>query len=200
MLSVPAVLFLSVSVVRSAFTWVNVPWMTRSFVPVPVIVPPPPVNDVVADRMPWVSLTVTVKISLLVLPLSDTLTPVIAVASLTSNVCSPGTTICGSAATVTSIVCDGALLPKPSFVVTVMLSVPAVLFLSVSVVRSAFTWVNVPWMTRSFVPVPVIVPPPPAADVVADRLAGGCQSAVTVKISLLVLPLSDTLVPVIASV
>ncbi len=46
--------------------------------------------------------------------------------------------------TVTAMVCGVALLVKLSVACTVMLSVPAVLFLSVSVVRSAFTWLNVP--------------------------------------------------------
>jgi hypothetical protein len=51
-------------------------------VPEPLVEPliaPPPAADVVADRMPWVSLTVTVKISPLVAPVSVTLTPEIVV-------------------------------------------------------------------------------------------------------------------------
>ena len=70
----------SLSVARSAFTWLNVPVMVRLVVPEPLMLPPPPSADVVADSLPWPSLSVTVKLSSLVLPLSDRLTPVIFVA------------------------------------------------------------------------------------------------------------------------
>jgi len=48
-------------------------------VPTPLIVPPPPVADVFAARSPAASLSATVNDSPLVAPLSDRLTPEIAV-------------------------------------------------------------------------------------------------------------------------
>ena len=96
-LSVPGVVSVSVSVVRSAFTWLSVPTMVRVCPSgVLVIVPPPPVADVIADSTPFLSLSVTVKISPLVLLVSDTLTPEIAPAVLITSVCvGAGTAITG---------------------------------------------------------------------------------------------------------
>ena len=71
---------LSVKVVRSASTWANVPAIVK-VVPLfdGVIVPPPPVAPVFADSTPLASASTAVKVSPDVLPVSDRLTPVIAV-------------------------------------------------------------------------------------------------------------------------
>ena len=61
-----------------------------------IVLPPPPVADVIADSTPFLSLSVTVKISPLVLLVSDTLTPEIAPAVLITSVCvGAGTAITG---------------------------------------------------------------------------------------------------------
>ena len=140
--------------------------MTRSVELLPDVAP-------LADSNPLLSFSVTVKVSLpVVLPVSARLTPAIAVAVPSATVCAPGTAITGAPFAVTAIVFAVAALPKLSSAVSVMVSgVPdvAVPSLSLSVPRSAFTWLSVPLMIRSVVPEPVIVPPPPAPLVFADN-------------------------------
>jgi hypothetical protein len=58
------------------------------------------------------------------------------------------------------IVAGVATPPTLSEASTVMVSVPGVLSVSVSVLRSALTCASVPTMVRSVVPAPVMVPPP----------------------------------------
>ena len=98
----------------------------------------------------------------------------------------------GTPFTVTATFCV-AVLPKLSLALTVMLSVPAVPFVSVSVVRSAFTWLSVPVMIRSSVPLLAGVAP------VADSNPVLSFSS-TVKVSVAVAATSDITTLVIASV
>ena len=114
----------------------------------------------------------------------------IAVSSLTCAV-APTVSVGASATafTVTAMVdrVDVELLPKLSEACTVMVSVPAVLLVSVSVLRSACTWLSVPVITRLVLPAPLTVSPPPM--VVADRWPV-LSVSVTVKVSPVVLPVS----------
>ena len=70
-----AVVSVSFSVARSAFTSLSVPLMVRVVPGLDTVFPVPPVS--VADSTPLLSCSVTVKISPVVAPLSDTLTPTI---------------------------------------------------------------------------------------------------------------------------
>ncbi len=74
----------------------------------PVMVPPPPVADVLADSDPCESDSVTVKLSLVVLPLSDRLTPAIVVATPSPTVAVVGAAMTGSPLTVTAMVAAAA--------------------------------------------------------------------------------------------
>ena len=118
-------LSVSVSVARSAFTSLSVPLMVRLVVPgLDTVFPTPPVRSPTARH--GCRLSVTVKVSPVVLPLSDRLTPVIASAWPTPIVCAAvGAAITGSPFTVTSIVCAAAaLLPKLSVAFSVMVVGP----------------------------------------------------------------------------
>ena len=89
MVSDPAVPSVSLSVKRSAFTSASVPLMVR-VVPAPdTVFPAPPV--LVAESTPWVSVSVAVKVSPVVLPLSERLTLLIAAALPTPIVCTAAT-------------------------------------------------------------------------------------------------------------
>ena len=99
MVSDPAVLFWSVSVARSLFTWLSEPTMVRFVVPEPNTPLP------AAVRPPNVLATVTVKVSPVVLPVSERLTPLIGLARFTPTVAVGDTAITGSPLTVTAIVC-----------------------------------------------------------------------------------------------
>ena len=105
-----------------------------------MIVPPPPVNDVFADSTPWVSLSVTVKISPAVAPLSVRLTPVIAVAWPTRRLRPRHSNHRRRVPSHRSSAC--ALLPKLSVTFTVMLSGPAAPLVSMSDARSLFNVVS----------------------------------------------------------
>ncbi len=59
----------------------------------------------VAESSPLVSTSVTVKLSPVVLPVSDRLTPEIAADRLTPMICAPGTAMTGGPFTVTAICC-----------------------------------------------------------------------------------------------
>ena len=106
-------------------------------------------SDMFADRSPLLSLSVTVKTSPEVLPVSVTTTPVIGSVRSTSIVCA-GVVSIGAVFTVTvNRLCVAALLPKPSVAFTVMVSVPGVLSVSLSVPRSVLTSPSVPLMVSS---------------------------------------------------
>ena len=83
----------SVSVVRSASTWDSVPTMVNVLLLLEgVIVPPPPATPSVAVSTPAPSETTTVNVSplVVVLPVSDTLTPEILVATFCATVAFAG--------------------------------------------------------------------------------------------------------------
>jgi len=165
---------LSASVVRSASTCANVPAIVSVLPPFDgVIVPPPPVALVFADSVPFVSASVTVKLSplVVVLPLSETLTPVIGDAVFCCTVCGLVTAIDGNPFTVSDIADGPALPPLLSLAFTVIVSEAVVGSWSVRVVRSALTWANVPTIVSVLPPFDgVIVPPPPVAPVFADSV------------------------------
>ncbi len=101
--------------------------------------PEPETPVPVAESSPFVSASVTVKVSPVVVPVSDRLTPAIAVAWLTPAVSEVGAAMTGSPFTVTATCCWVAVLPKPSVAFSVIVSDPAVPSVSCSVARSAFT-------------------------------------------------------------
>ncbi len=76
-MSVPVTPSVSVSVAKSLFTWVSEPVIVRLVVPAPETPVP------LADRTPFVSASVTVKVSPPVLPASARLTPLIVTVWLT---------------------------------------------------------------------------------------------------------------------
>jgi len=72
---------------------------------------------------------------------------------------------------IVSVACV-ALLPKLSLALTVSVSWAAEESVSVSVLRSAFTWISVPAMVSVLLALDgVMVPPPPMAPVVAQNPA-----------------------------
>ena len=165
--SVSALVELSLSfrVVRSASTWDSVPAMVNVLLPLDgVIVPPPPVAPVLADRTPEPSDTMTVKVSplVVVLPVSETLTPEIAVATFCATVALAGALIDGAPFTVTAIEAGPADPPLLSEALTEITSDAVVASVSASVVRSALTCEREPAIVSVLPPFEgVIVPPPP---------------------------------------
>src|SRR5665213_1951745 len=103
----------SFKVARSPFTWVREPVTVRVVVPLPVIPFP------FADNRPLVSLRTAVKVSPVVLPLSERLTPPIAVALPCLTVAVAGAAMIGRPLVVTAMVAGVALLPRLSVAVTV---------------------------------------------------------------------------------
>ena len=92
----------SVRVAEIAVTWESEPLIVR------LVVPEPDTPVPVADRSPLASVRVTVKVSPAVLPLSDRLTPAIALAWFCCTVADAGAVIAGSPLTVTAIVAAAA--------------------------------------------------------------------------------------------
>ena len=106
------------------------------------------------------------------LPLSDTLTPEIAVATFGATVALEGALIDGAPFTVTAIEVGPADPPLLSEALTEIASDAVVASVSASVVRSAFTWDSEPAMVNvSLLLEGVIVPPPPVAPVFAEEHA-----------------------------
>ena len=105
----PAVASLSVRLASAAPTWLNVPLITRLVVFAPLIVAPP---AVAAESSPFVSETVTVAASFVVLPLSDRLMLPIAAAVPTPITVDVGAENTGRPFTVTAIVFCAPVLPN----------------------------------------------------------------------------------------
>ena len=108
----------SVRVASAAFTWASVPVMVT-------LVVPEPLTPVALSR-PWVSLTVAVKLSLDVLPLSLTETPVTAVGDASGALKDAGPATTGAELTVSAMFAGAAVPPMLSVAVRWMVSDPAV--------------------------------------------------------------------------
>src|SRR5665213_965195 len=182
MVSDPAVPLVSVRLARSVLR-------VFSETPLTVMLVPAALKPV-ADKTPWVSLTVAEKVSgAPVLPVSETLTPPIAVALPTPMILAPGTAINGRPLTVTATVLAAAALPKLSVAWTVMVSVPATPSVSERLARSVLSWVREMPLTVMLVPAalkPVADKTPWVSLTVAEKVSGAP-----------VLPVSETLTPVI---
>ena len=180
----------SVSVASAAVICARVPLIVRLVDPEPVTEPPPPA---VASRTPVVSLRVIANVSVPGAPSSDRPMPPIAPVLPMPNVAPPvGVAITGPFSTVTPIVRAAAAFPRLSVAVSVMLSGATVLSVSLSVASCAFTCVRLPVIDRVAVPCPVTPTTLPT-----DNRPFASASE-TVKVSPLVVPLSDRLTPVIA--
>ena len=144
------------SVARSAFTCASVPPIVRLCEPLPLTPVP------LADSAPAVSVTTTMKVSplVVVLPVSDTLTPDTAVETPCATVADAGAAIEGVPFTVTATVCVPAVLPNPSVALTVRLSVPGVPLVSPRLASAVLTWVKVPVKLALVVPPPLTLAPP----------------------------------------
>src|SRR5256885_12732774 len=114
--------------------------MTRVVVPEPVMVPPPPE----ADNRPLVSVSVTVKVSPVVLPVSEMLTPDIASGLPTPTVVEAGAAMTGRPLTVTAIRFGADTLAHQSLAIIVIRLPLEKTSVSLSRPRGAFTRVNVP--------------------------------------------------------
>src|SRR5665213_665543 len=182
MVSLPAVPSVSERLARSVLR-------VFSETPLTVMLVPAALKPV-ADKTPWVSLTVAEKVSgAAVLPVSETLTPPIAVALPTPMILAPGTAINGRPLTVTATVLAAAALPKLSVAWTVMVSLPAVPSVSERLARSVLSWVREMPLTVMLVPAalkPVADKTPWVSLTVAEKVSGAA-----------VLPVSETLTPVI---
>src|SRR5665213_171930 len=184
MVSDPAVPLVSVRLARSVLR-------VFSETPLTVMLVPAALKPV-ADKTPWVSLTVAEKVSgAAVLPVSETLTPPIAVALPTPMILAPGTAINGRPLTVTATVLAAAALPKLSVAWTVMVSLPAVPSVSERLARSVLRVLRETPLTVMLVPAalkPVADRTPWVSLTVAEKVSGAP-----------VLPVSETLTPPIAA-
>src|SRR5208337_711031 len=175
----------SVRVPRSVLTCASEPVIDR------LAVPDPDTPLPLADSLPLASARVTVKLSLAVLPLSDRLTPEIALAWFCATVAEAGAAMTGSPLTVTAIVAAVALPPLLSLALSAIVSDGVVASVSVRVARSLSTCASEPVIVRLVVPDPD-TPVPVAA-------SSPCVSArVAVKVSPLVVGDSAMLTPAIA--
>jgi hypothetical protein len=123
---------------------------------------------------------------------SDTLTPVTAVARPCCTSAEAGAVIAGGALTATAMLCTGALPPRPSLAFTTMLSEASVVALSARVARSAFTSARLPLMVSEVVPelLTVLVP------VAVANNSPDVSVRLTVSVSpALIASASDTLTP-----
>ena len=175
-------------VARSAFTCASEPLMVSALVPEPLTPVP------LAVSRPEASDRVTVKVSPEVLPLSDRLTPEMAVALPSGAAAMAGLAITGAPLVVTAMLAGAAALPRLSETAIWMLSEPAVGVWSVSVARSAFTWAREPVIVRVVVPEPET--PVPVAE---SRPLASLRVAVKVSPAD-VLPDSEMLTPAMALV
>src|SRR5258706_253644 len=100
----------------------------------------------------------------------------------------------GRPLTVTAICFLAEVLPKLSLAFRLMVSAAWLLFFFNDTATTEFYSLSLPDALPIFVPEPVIVPPPPEAD---RRPLVSCS--VTVKVSPVVLPVSEMLTPEIAS-
>ena len=189
----PAVESVSDSVPNTLSTTKSELWIVTLFVPFPVIVPP---KLLLIVSRPWVSVRVTVNVSgEPVLPVSDTLTPDIAVAPDNATVCGPGTAITGWAFTVTGTVCCVATLPKLSVAVSVRVSDagPATGSLSFSTANVLSTSNRLPLIVS-------VLPPLLATDVAVPEATADSTPMVSEIVTVNdsgadVLPVSLTLMP-----
>src|SRR5665213_1126472 len=184
MVSDPAVPLVSVRLARSVLRVLRETPLTVMLVPAAL--------KPVADRTPWVSLTVAEKVSgAPVLPVSETLTPPIAAALPTAMVLAAGAAINGRPLTVTATVLAAAALPKLSVAWTVMVSLPAVPSVSERLARSVLRVLRETPLTVMLVPAalkPVADRTPWVSLTVAEKVSGAP-----------VLPVSETLTPPIAA-
>src|SRR5208282_1152591 len=182
MVSVGMVPSPSVSVASAAFTWLSEPVTDR------LEVPEPDTPGPVIDNSPVVSASATEKVSPVVVPLSERLTPEIEPDWPTPTVAADGAAITGTPFTVTAMVFAAAVSPTPSVAVSLMVSVDMVPSPSVSVASAAFTWLSEPVTDR------LVVPEPDTPAPIADRLPLVSVRA-TEKVSPVVVPLSERLTP-----
>src|SRR5208337_519022 len=138
----------SVRVPRSVLTCASEPVIDRLAVPEPDTPLP------LADSLPLASARVTVKLSLAVLPLSDRLTPEIALAWFCATVAVVGAATTGSPLTVTAIVAAVALPPLLSLALSAIVSDGVVASALVRVARSLSTCASEPVIVRLVVPDP----------------------------------------------
>ena len=170
-LSVPGVPLVSPRLASAMFTWVSVPVKVSLAVP-PPLSPAPPALLVVSE--PCVSETVTVKVSVSVLPLSETAIPAMGARWLTPITAAPGTAMTGPLATDTAIE-PVPMLPRLSDAVSEIVSLVSVPSVTLRVASSALTSVSNPPIVR-FTPAADTEPPP---DAVAESTP--CVSASTTE-------------------
>jgi hypothetical protein len=187
MVSVASDESVSCKLANVAFTSVNVPLTLRPTVPDPVTIASP---DAVAASRPLVSASVTVKFSPAVAPVSETLTPEMALDLATPTVAVPGAASTGPLAAATVMLCAAAALPRLSVAFSVIVSDGVVPSVSLRVPRAKFTCVSEPLIV-SVVPGPDTLAPPP---VLADSTPL-VSFTVTENVSFVVVPLSDRLTP-----
>ena len=149
----------SVTVVSAFATCAKVPNTVTLLVPPPVTVSPNPLDTPIRPR---VSCSVTVIVSLPVLPVSLRLTPLIAVAWFCPRIAVPGALSCGVPFTVTAIVCGVAVAVDASVAVSTMLSAALEALVSVTLPSVALMSARVPPMVRVFMPVADSVAAPDA--------------------------------------
>src|SRR5208337_1153150 len=172
-------------VARSLLTCASEPVIER------LVVPDPDTPLPLADSLPLASASVTVKLSLAVLPLSDRLTPEIALAWFCATVAVVGAATTGSPLTVTAIVAAVALPPLPSLALSAIVSDGVVASASVRVARSLSTCASEPVIVR------LVVPDPDTPVPVADN-SPFVSARVAVNVSPLVVGDSAMLIPLIA--
>ena len=184
--SVPPAAGVSVRLARSPFTCASVPEIVTDAVPLPEIVLAAPVSF----STPPASVTVTVKVSPTVLPLSLTCTPPRATGLPTTAGAEAGTPVRVGAPFRFSVTLAEPEPPRLSVTASPTVSAPALAPTSLSVASAAFTCASVPEIVSPCVPLPaapVAFSAPPAS--VTE----------TVKVSPVVLPLSLRLTPVSAA-
>ena len=147
-----------------------------------------------------VSATVTTKVSLVVLPVSDRLTPPTGADTRSPSVVVTVTVavgwlavITGAAFTVTAMVAGVAVLPLLSLAVRATVSVTSVVLLSVRLASSALTCARVPLIVSDLLFWPVTVAPPTGGAATASLPVVSANP--TVKMSPPVWPASLILTP-----
>ena len=183
----------SLRLAKVAFTSASVPLTFSALVPEPVRVAAP---LMVAASRPLPSASVTLNGSVEAAPLSTTLTPPIAAALPVPTSAALGTVSTGPFTTVTAIVFGVAVLPRESRVVMTIESAPSVGSFTLRLATAWLTWASEPLMVKVLLPCP---PMPAKPGLLVTDSAPLLSVRVIVKDSPLVLPVSLSVTPAIAS-